>query len=609
MEYTTYEDDLKVDSFLKTMLEEVFENEPMRTIRITLAQINSTVGDLSGNLRKICDAIDQAKEKKVDLIAFPEMAITGYPPEDLILKQYFINDNLKALRKIVQRSSGIAVVVGFIDSSRQNRQTEKPYNAAAVICEKKIKYIYHKCHLPNYGVFDEARYFQPGQSAPVFVLNGTVMGINICEDIWNPNGPTRTQTIQGGAEIIINISASPYRIGVSDLREKMLATCAKDHRTIIAYLNMVGGQDELVFDGESLIVDEKGVLLARAPAFKEFLLLADLSLDPVKRARLHDPRWSQHRQELFHPKIQSDLLANTKETTTQRLIPVRSKKYAQNEEIYQALMLGLSDYVQKNRFKKVVVALSGGIDSALTAVIAVDALGSDRVTGVFMPSRYTSKESSEDVEKISKNIGINLISVPIEPVVHAYTSSLEEIFLGYPTDTTEENLQSRIRGNIIMALSNKLGWLVLTTGNKSEMAVGYATLYGDMAGGFAVIKDIWKTVVYPLARYRNKKGNVIPTRILTRPPTAELRPNQKDCDTLPPYTLLDPILKAYIENDASLVEMVEMGFDREMVAKVIALVDNSEFKRRQAPLGVKITLKGLGKDRRMPITNHYCDKG
>jgi len=576
----------------------------MRTLRIALAQINTVVGDISGNLLKIFAAMEQAKEKGVDLIAFPEMALTGYPPEDLLLKQYFIRDNVKALRRIVERSSGLAVVVGFVDSQRDG--SEKLYNAAAIICEKEVKYIYHKCHLPNYGVFDEARYFQAGQSAPVFVLNGAVIGINICEDIWTPDGPTRTQTIQGGAEVIINISASPYRIGISDLREKMLATWAKGHRTIIAYLNMVGGQDELVFDGASLIFNERGRLLARAPAFQESLLLADISLDAVKRARLHDPRWRPHFRKPFE--IQVDLPSNKK--GTQRLPCIRSKKYAQNEEIYQALMLGLSDYVQKNRFKKVIVALSGGIDSAITAVIAVDALGSDRVAGLFMPSRYTSRESIEDVEKLSKNIKINLTSIPIEPAIHAYSASLADLFLGYPEDSTEENLQSRIRSNIMMALSNKFGWLVLTTGNKSEMSVGYATLYGDMAGGFAVIKDVWKTVVYQLAFHRNKggsgrQGKVIPNRVLTRPPTAELRFNQTDQDTLPPYELLDPILAAYLEEDRSPDEIVGMGFDPATVSSVITLVDRSEFKRRQAPVGVKITSKAFGKDRRMPITNGY----
>ena len=408
--------------------------------------------------------------------------------------------------------------------------------------------------------------------------------------------------MEGGAELIINISASPYRIGVSALREKMLAARARDNRVVIAYVNMVGGQDELVFDGESLIFNEKGRLLARAPAFKESLLLAEISIDSVQRARAHDPRW---RQTAKQSSALTQSFSINKKAGRFALSP-RSRKYTRDEEVYQALMLGVSDYVRKNRFKKVVIAISGGIDSALTAVIAADTLGKKNVVGVFMPSRYTSIESHQDVEKLAKKIGIRLMIIPIEPAISAYFDLLSGAFSAQTVDTTEENLQSRIRGNMIMALSNKFGWLVLTTGNKSEMAVGYATLYGDMAGGFAVIKDIWKTVVYQLARYRNRKEAVIPARTLRRFPTAELRPNQKDCDTLPPYKLLDPILKTYIEKDYSFDEIVAMGFDRETVAKVIALVDNSEFKRRQAPLGIKITSRGLGKDRRMPITNHYC---
>ena len=521
----------------------------MQTIRIALAQINSTVGDISGNRQKIIARIHQAKKKRVDLIAFPELALTGYPPEDLLLKTHFIQDNIKALNSIVPYCSGIAAIIGFVD---------KTYNAAAVIYDKKIQLIYHKCHLPNYGVFDEARYFQPGDSAPVFILKGVPIGVNICEDIW------RTPVLTGGAKLIINISASPYRMGVGKSREKMLAIRAKENKVCIAYVNTVGGQDELVFDGASLIFNEKGKLLARGKSFEEEMIVADV------------------------PDMYCKGLIN--------------QALTQNEEIYRALQMGLSDYVHKNHFKKTVIAISGGIDSALTTVIAVDTFGKKNVVGVFMPSRYTSKESYEDAEKLAKNLGIRLITISIEKALHAHFDLLAPSFGTLPIDTTEENLQSRIRGNIIMALSNKFGWLVLTTGNKSEMSVGYATLYGDMAGGFAVIKDLWKTVVYQLARTRR---TVIPSRILTRPPTAELRDNQKDCDSLPPYEILDPILEAYIEKDRSFGEIVAMGFDEKTVAKVITLVDNSEFKRRQAPLGMKITTRGLGKDRRMPITNRY----
>ena len=546
----------------------------MRTLKIALAQINSTVGDFSENGQKIIDRIHQAQKKGVDLVAFPELALTGYPPEDLLLKPHFIQDNVHALKKIVPHCSDIAAVIGFVDSQMPGR---KIHNAAAVIFNKKIQLIYHKCHLPNYGVFDEARYFQSGLSAPVFVLNGMTIGVNICEDIWHEAGPTRAQVLTGGAKLIINISASPYRIGVGESREKMLAIRARENKVCIAYTNMVGGQDELVFDGGSLIFNEKGKLLARGKLFEEEILIADLP------------------------------------SVTTRIIPAaqRGRLYRRGPlppEIYRVLQTGLFDYVHKNQFQKTVIALSGGIDSALTAVIAVDALGKKHVVGVFMPSCYTAKESHEDTERLAKNLGIRLITISIEPALRTYFDMLAPSFGALPIDTTEENLQSRIRGNIIMALSNKFGWLVLTTGNKSEMSVGYTTLYGDMAGGFAVIKDLWKTVVYQLARYRNRQGHVIPARILTRPPTAELRANQKDCDSLPPYELLDPILEAYVEKDRSFDEITAMGFDAKTVAKVIALVDNSEFKRKQAPLGVKITKRGLGKDRRMPITNRYNTK-
>ncbi|MBI3358202.1 MAG: NAD+ synthase [Nitrospirae bacterium] len=548
----------------------------MQTLKIALAQINSTVGDISGNGQKIIDRIDQAKRKGVDLIAFPELCLTGYPPEDLLLKSHFIEDNINQLKKIVPHCSGIAAIIGFVDSQKSGKNI---HNAAAVIYDKKIQLIYHKCHLPNYGVFDEARYFQSGLLTPVFVLKGVMVGVNICEDIWHEDGPTRAQTRRGGAKLIINISDSPYRMGVGVSREKMLAVRAKENKVFIAYVNMVGGQDELVFDGGSLIFNAKGKLLARGKSFEEELMIADVP-------------------------IQSPFTLPSPQGRG-----IIEKRLTQNEEIYRALQMGVFDYVHKNQFKKTVIAISGGIDSALTAVIAVDAFGRKNVVGVFMPSRYTSKESDADAKRLAENLGIRLIKISIEPPLRAYFDLLASSFGALPTDTTEENLQSRIRGNIIMALSNKFGWLVLTTGNKSEMSVGYATLYGDMAGGFAVIKDIWKKVVYQLARYRNRQGGIIPVRILTRPPTAELRSNQKDCDTLPPYAILDPILEAYIEKDRSFDEIVKMGFDTKTVAKVISLVDNSEFKRRQAPLGVKITPRGLGKDRRMPITNRYFDKG
>lgn len=579
----------------------------MRTLRIALAQINSTVGDLSGNVRKISDAIDLAKESKVDLVAFPELALTGYPPEDLLLKPQFIQDNLNALQKVIRKCGGITAIVGFVD------REEDIYNAAAVIHDGSLGMVYHKCFLPNYGVFDENRYFQAGKIAPVFTLNGVQVGVNVCEDIWYPEGPTHAQALGGGAEVIININASPYHIGKEQVREKMLATRAKDNAAIIAYVNLVGGQDELVFDGGSLVFNEKGELLARGKQFEESFMILDLSVDAVFRARLHDPRRRKEKLENVFPEVQRWSFSEKAPGAKRKILsPPILKRLPRTAEIYHALTLGLSDYVAKNGFKKGVIGLSGGIDSALTAAIAVDALGRENVSGVFMPSRYTSNESMEDAQALAKNLDIPLMTVPIEAPFKSYLSLLSSAFEQLPVDITEENLQARIRGNIMMALSNKFGWLVLTTGNKSEMSVGYATLYGDMAGGFAVIKDIWKTVVYELARYRNKNQiglgpakAVIPGRVLSRPPTAELRANQTDQDSLPPYEILDPILQAYVEEDKSLDEITAMGYEQAVISKVIGLVDSSEFKRRQAPVGIKITPRALGRDRRMPITNRY----
>ncbi|MDC4205639.1 MAG: NAD+ synthase [Candidatus Manganitrophus sp.] len=573
----------------------------MRTLRLALAQINSTVGDLAGNVQKISEAIERAKEKRADLIAFPELAISGYPPEDLLLKPQFIEENLQALQKVAKRCKGLTAIVGFVD------REEDIYNAAAVIHDGAVRLVYHKCHLPNYGVFDENRYFQAGKEAPVFTLNGMTLGVNICEDIWYPEGPTFAQALGGGAEVIININASPYHAGKGLFREEMIATRARDNAAIIAYVNLVGGQDELVFDGGSFVVNESGEVLSRAKQFRESLMMIDLSVDSVFRARLHDPRRRTEKRERVFPEVQKIVLGHTeRKGKLKPLLPSLEDRLSRLDEMYSALTFGLADYVHKNGFKKGVIGLSGGIDSALTAAIAVDALGKENVIGVFMPSRYTSQESKEEAEMLARNLGIRLITLPIESPFESYLSLLSHEFKNFPADITEENLQSRVRGNLMMALSNKFGWLVLTTGNKSELSVGYATLYGDMAGGFGVIKDVWKTLVYELATERNKKGKpVIPERTFTRPPTAELRPNQTDQDSLPPYEVLDPILKAYVEEDKSYDEIVAMGFDPAVIAKVIALVDLSEFKRRQAPPGIKLTPRALGKDRRMPITNRY----
>jgi NAD+ synthase (glutamine-hydrolysing) len=576
--------------------------------RIALSQMNSTVGDLRGNVRKIVAGIQQARAAGADLVAFPELAITGYPPEDLLLKPQFIRDNLTALSSVVEQCHGITAVVGFVD--RVDRQ-DALYNSAAILHAGRVGFVYHKQHLPNYGVFDEARYFRAGRETPVFTLHGRTIGVNICEDIWEPCGPTVAQVASGGAGLIVNISASPYHAGKGQDREKLLAARARENGVIVAYVNQVGGQDELVFDGGSLVFDEQGALLARGVSFDEALIIADLNFTPVSRARrgsAHKPAasWVGEGSALPSAGVPTFAFQDTPLMVRRRKrTPFIAERLPQLQEVYCALMLGLLDYVRKNRFKTCGVALSGGIDSALTAAIAADALGKEQVVGVFMPSRYTAPASGEDAKKLADNLGIRLMTFPIEAPFQSHLDLLAAAFSKRSVDATEENLQSRIRGNIMMALSNKFGWLVLTTGNKSELSVGYATLYGDMAGGFALLKDIWKTEVYRLARWRNRQAKAIPVRTLSRAPTAELRANQTDQDTLLPYAILDPILRAYVEEDQDLEAIVAAGFDRKQVSEVMALVDRSEFKRRQAPIGVKITQRALGKDRRMPVTHRY----
>ena len=575
----------------------------MRTLRIAMAQINTTVGDLEGNTKKILQYIEQARHLGVDLITFPELAITGYPPEDLLLMPQFVNENLDYLKEIIKATSGICVIVGFVDKK------DDLYNAAAIINNGTLAGVYHKIYLPNYGVFDENRYFQGGNEIPVFNLGETAIGLNICEDMWYPEGPTTTQTLKGGAELIVNISASPYHAEKGNSRKRMLATRAADNIVIVAFNNLVGGQDELIFDGGSMILDQKGDLLCQGKQFEEDFIVTDLNLDAVFLQRIHDPR---RRKDKFAPSDHEDNLRkiDLKMAKTQKkpALPKRDiEDVSRLEEVYRALVLGVSDYVKKNGFKKVVLGLSGGIDSSLAAAIAADALGRENVIGVAMPSPYTSSESQEDAENLASNFKIKFKSIPIVDAIKAYERMLSSEFQGLTPDVTEENLQARIRANILMALSNKFGWLVLTTGNKSESSVGYCTLYGDMAGGFGVIKDVPKTLVYELARYRNsiEETEVIPRRVLIKPPSAELRPEQKDTDSLPPYSILDPILQAYVEEDKSLEEILSMGFEEEIVKEVIRLVNRNEYKRRQSPPGIKITPRGLGKDRRLPISNKY----
>jgi NAD+ synthase (glutamine-hydrolysing) len=589
----------------------------MRTFRIAMVQMNPTVGDIAGNTRLIKAWIKDARKVKADLVAFPELAVTGYPPEDLLLKPGFVDDNRRALDEIARECSGIVAVVGYVGQGMMVRAKSGPpsvvsadrhelYNAAAIIADRRPIATYSKWLLPNYGVFDEGRYFHPGQRLPMIGLRGVTIAVNICEDIWFPDGPTRAQAA-AGADVIVNINASPFHMGKSRFREQMLVTRARENGVIVTYTNTVGGQDELIFDGNSVILDQTGEVIARGPAFQEDLIVADLNVEAVARGRMArgGRRSLSGKAAALIDRVA--VKVSTTKTKRTRAVPSLAPPLGELEEVYQALVLGVKDYVRKNGFKHVVIGLSGGIDSALTSVIAVDAISSENVLGLFMPSPYTSRESGEDVAELASRLKIECRTIPITSMFDAYLKSLAPSFEGKPPDTTEENIQARIRGNILMAWSNKFGHLVLTTGNKSEMSVGYATLYGDMAGGFAVIKDVPKTMVYELAALRNRRDTtaVIPKRILDRPPTAELRPNQKDEDSLPPYALLDPILKAYVEEDRSVEEIVAMGIERAVVLRVVGLVDRSEYKRRQAPVGIKITHRGLGKDRRMPITNGY----
>ena len=574
--------------------------------RIALAQINVTVGDITGNVDKICTYIERAKTMHADLVVFPELTIPGYPPEDLLLIPSFIAANRAALDEIAPVTTGITAIVGYAHAD------DDMYNAAALLHDGALAGVYRKHYLPTYGVFDEDRYFRASDTNTLFELDDTVYGVSICEDIWYPDGPPAVQA-QSGAQVLVNIAASPYHKGKSVSRERMLATRAIDSVAVVAFCNLVGGQDELVFDGGSIIIDESGKLIARGPQFEEGLIVADVDTASVFRQRLRDPRGRKGRAAVRSSRddcpIRRHSLAPLKrsEERAQLLESPPTDWASEPKEVYQALTLGTRDYVHKNGFAHVVIGLSGGIDSSLVACIAADALGAANVTGVAMPSRYSAGISQTDAVHLAKKLGIRSMVIPIEEAFQAYLRTLSEPFADRTTDVTEENIQARIRGNLLMALSNKFGWLVLTTGNKSEMSVGYATLYGDMAGGFAVIKDVPKILVYELSRWRNAQADapVIPERVLTRPPTAELRPDQKDSDSLPPYEVLDPILQAYVEEDRSLSEIVSLDYDEALVRRIIQLVDRNEYKRRQAPPGVKITQRAFGRDRRLPITNRF----
>ena len=569
----------------------------MRSCRVALAQINTTVGDIDGNCARIRAGIAAAREAGAAIVAFPELAVTGYPPEDLVLRPSFCEASRAAAAALAPESAGIIAVAGFVDAVGGD-----PFNAAAVFVDGGWPDTYHKRLLPNYGVFDEERYFERGRTTPVYRAGDLTFGVSICEDIWEANGPVASMAL-GGAELCVNINASPYHRGRGAERAAMLATRAADNRIAIAYVNAVGGQDELVFDGHSVVLDARGEVFATGPQFRNELLVVDITLDQPSRGAQgrHAVDLNDVRQ--VDLDFAPDLAASA--------APARphAPPLPDEGEVWEALVLGTRDYLAKTGFTKAYIGLSGGIDSSVVAAVAADALGPENVTGVSMPSRYSSDHSESDAHELARNLGIEILTIPIEPAHVAMLEMLAEPFADTEPGLAEENLQSRQRGNILMTLANKFGALVLTTGNKSEMATGYATLYGDMAGGFAVLKDVPKTLTYAIARWRNATAgrDLIPRNVLEKPPSAELRPDQLDADSLPPYEVLDPILEAYVEGDRSGPEIVAMGFDEATVRHVLALVDRNEYKRRQSPPGVKITPRAFGRDRRLPIANRYRD--
>ena len=556
----------------------------MRRLRITLAQVNTTVGDITGNVDRAIDALREAERLGSDLVVFPELTIPGYPPEDLLLKPGFLARSREELGRFADAVGNTCAVIGATDG------ISPVHNAALVVHDGAVRCRYHKIHLPNYGVFDEKRYFAAGDAPVSFLLDDVRVGLSVCEDIWEQQGPHCELRSVHGADIVINISASPFHAGRLYERVSMLTDRARSLGLAIAYVNLVGGQDELVFDGGSLVFDRTGACIASAPTFRETLLTADLAFPEAPGV------------------VGSECVRIP--VTDRKLPPVsmpEAPAYTLEEEVLEALVLGTRDYISKNGFGTAVIGLSGGIDSALVAAVAVEALGADNVVGVTMPSMYTSPGTRSDAGLLAENLGIRFMELPIKPVYDAFAGTLSGVFEGVEPDVTEENLQARIRGTLLMALSNKFGWLVLTTGNKSEMSTGYATLYGDMAGGFAVIKDVPKMLVYSVSRLVNERAGreIIPVGIIDRPPSAELRPDQTDQDSLPPYDVLDGILKAYIERDLGVEDIVALGYERETVRRVVQLCDIAEYKRRQAPPGVKITPRAFGRDRRLPITNRF----
>jgi NAD+ synthase (glutamine-hydrolysing) len=569
-------------------------------MRVALAQINPTVGDIAGNEAKVREQLARSRDAGAQLALFPELVVTGYPPEDLLLKEHFLADARAAVDRIAADAQGIVAVVGFPE------RADDAYNAAAVLADGGVQAVYRKVNLPNYGVFDELRYFQHGPGGAIIDVDGVKVGLTICEDIWVP-GPPMTDEALAGARLVLNISASPYQAGKGRQREQMIAQRARDNLAAVAFCALVGGQDELVFDGHSFVVDHDGTVIARAAQFAEELLVCDVDVEAAGAARLRDTRARPAAREVATEV--ADLGSFTTNGGSDPAAPGGpvAELLDADAEIYAALVLGTRDYVTKNGFQHVVLGLSGGIDSTLVALIAVDALGPERVTCVTMPSPYSSQGTRDDAHVLAENLGVELLELPIGEAMAGYDELLGGVFAGREPDITEENLQARIRGNLLMALSNKFGWLVLTTGNKSEMSVGYSTLYGDSAGGFAVIKDCPKMLVYRLVaeRARRDPQSPVPESIVTRAPSAELRPDQRDQDSLPPYEVLDAILEGYVEQDLGREQLVARGLPEADVDRVIRLVDLAEYKRRQNPPGIKVTSKAFGRDRRVPIVNRY----
>ena len=568
-------------------------------MRLALAQINTVVGDLLGNRERIIRRLDEAREAGADLVLFPELAVTGYPPEDLLFRPEFLRQARRSLDEIAASAKDVAALVGFPWLDRDL------YNACAVCAGGEVKAIYPKRFLPNYGVFDEVRYFQPGRELLLLRVGEALVGPTVCEDIWQP-GPPATDLALAGAHVIANISASPFHVGTGLEREEMLITRARDNACWVALVNAVGGQDELLFDGHSVVIDEEGEVVARAPSFEEALLVVDIDASTAVARRLVDARRRAlaREQPVADPPV-IDLGEPRSQTASAQ--PQVAEPLDDVEQMRRGLELGLRDYVEKNGFHEVVIGVSGGIDSALTMALAAEALGAERVHAVSMPSRYSSDETRLDAKRVAESLGTSFVELPIDPIFEDFARALAPVFEDRDPDITEENLQARIRGVLLMALSNKFGWLLVATGNKSELSVGYATLYGDMAGGFALLKDVYKTDVFRLARHLNERAGreLIPQTIIDRAPSAELRENQLDQDSLPPYAELDRVLEAYVEEDRSHEELRTDGFDPDVVDRAIALIDRAEYKRRQAPPGVKLRPKAFGRDRRTPITNRW----